>query len=94
MAQYAISRVRYSSDGSRVQRLRVHALRGPRLGPPIEVTRSQVLIAIQQGSTFVLAGERSVAPLHLVLCDDWPCLRIDPLASTRTGDDLTGVPEF
>jgi hypothetical protein len=97
MAQYAISRVRYSNDGSRVQRMRVHALRGPNLGtlgPPIEVTRSQVVIAIRQGCTFLVGADSPQAPVELVVCEEGPCLRATAVAELASGDDLGGLPEF
>jgi hypothetical protein len=89
MADYAITQVRYSSDRSRIQRLRVQALRSGAKGPPFEVWRHHVVIALQQGRTFVTPGEVHV---RLVEHGDWHYLRVQP--GQNPGDDLPGVVEY
>jgi hypothetical protein len=95
---YAVSALRYQSDGSRVYKVRVHRVRAGSVDPPMEVLRSQIINALECGTRFIAIslseGGRYTAhaPLQLVDVGGERYLRCDmqPLAA----DDLPGVLEF
>lgn len=52
-ADYLISAVRYDSDDTYIEKVRVHKDKGDSVGSAIEKSRESVIDAIEEGTTFV-----------------------------------------
>jgi hypothetical protein len=97
MADYAITAVRYDACRS-ICKLRVHEVRPGSVGPPLEISREQLVVAIKLGRRFVaIRADRSgrySAPTHVRLMelDGRIYLRGDPHAWSC--DELDGIQDF
>jgi hypothetical protein len=98
MPDYLISAVQYDLDRARIRRVRVRPMRADGVGAAIELTRDQLVTAVEYGSNFVrLLGSQHAqriepALVRLVQLGRGAYLRCDthpwPL------DDLAGIPEY
>ena len=98
-ADYCISAVRYDAEHSHIVKVRVHAYSDTGIGGYSEWTRSDVVNAIQRGSTFVtitLSQDKRTwhkgEDVHIVTVNGVKYLRTD--ANSRAADNLGNLPEF
>jgi hypothetical protein len=95
-ANYAVSAVRY--EEGLVRRVRLHEVRPGGVGPPLEISRAQLVQALQYGRIFVTirkdeSGKFSARdPLRLVTVEGADYLRCDERDHPR--DDLFDLPVF
>jgi hypothetical protein len=98
MPEYLISAVQYDLDHARIQKVRVRTMSRDGVGAAIELTRDQLVTAIEFGSNFVrLRGAPQAqriepAPVRLVQLGRCAYLRCDTCPWPL--DELTGIPEY
>ncbi|MCI0730563.1 MAG: DUF3892 domain-containing protein [Chloroflexi bacterium] len=97
-ADYCISKVRYNSERTHIVKVEVREDKGDSLGTASEWTRSQVVSAIDRGSTFatILLDAnnkwRKGQDVHTVTVNGVKYIRTD--RNNKESDNLGNLPEF
>ncbi len=97
-ADYGISKVRYNSERTHIVKVMAHQDNGSSMGTGTEMTRSQVVAAIERGTTFVTILRASDGKwnkgqdVHTVTVNGVKYIRTD--GNSRASDNLENLPEF
>lgn len=99
-ADYGISEVRYNSDRTHIEKVKVHLIIGTDniVGTANEWSREQVIANIKNGKTFVTILRKSYVSwekgqdVHIVTVNGVEYIRTDQ--NRQTADNLENLPEF
>lgn len=97
-ADYGISKVRYNSERTYIVKVMVHRDNDTSMGTGTEMTRSQVVSAIDRGTTFVTILYASDGKwkrgqdVHTVTVNGIKFIRTD--RNSRASDNLENLPQF
>jgi hypothetical protein len=97
-ADYAVSAVRYTAEGSLVHRVRLHEVLPVSVGPPLEVGRDELVGVLEAGRLVVAVRQHPggryspITTIRLVGLKGRTYLRCDRMIAPS--DDLSGLPHF
>jgi len=97
-ADFGISAVRYSTDETHIDKVKVHEDKDTTMGPGVEKTRKQVIAGMKLGQTYVtiLKGSdekwKRGQDIHIIVVDGEEFIRTD--ANQKKSDNLENLPEF
>ncbi|MFW6116392.1 MAG: DUF3892 domain-containing protein [bacterium] len=96
-ADFGISHVRYDSSGMHITRVRIHKDLGDTFAPSQEMARSEVVLEIERGTTFVTITRsngkwRKGEDVHIVKVRGVKYIRTD--RNAKASDNLGDLPEF
>jgi len=97
-ADYGISKVRYNNERTHIVKVIVHQDNGTSMGSGSEMTRSQVVSAIDRGTAFVTILRTSDGKwkrgqdVHTVTVNGVRYIRTD--SNSSASDNLESLPEF
>jgi hypothetical protein len=97
-ADYGISKVRYDNERTHIVKVQVREDKGDTIGGAAEWLRSQVVAAIERGTTFVtiLKGTdgkwQKGQDVHVITVNGVKYIRTDQ--NRRASDNLENLPEF
>jgi molybdopterin biosynthesis enzyme len=96
-ADYGISKVKYNDERTHIVKVEVREDKGETIGSPTEWYRSQVVAAIERGTSFVTILFRDGKwqkgqDVHIVTVNSVKYIRTDQ--NQRAADNLENLPEF
>ncbi len=96
-ADYCISAVHYNTAETHIERVHVHVDTGDTIAAPTEWARSQVVSAIERGSSFVTIYNRNSQwhrgeDVRVVLVNGIKYIRTD--TNYRAADNLGNLPRY
>jgi hypothetical protein len=97
-ADYCITKVRYNQEHSHIVRVGVRPDTDSTLGPETESQRTEVISALEKGSTFVTVYRTSDSKwqkgkeVRIITVNGAKYIRTD--ANSKAADNLENLPEF
>jgi len=97
-ADYSISEVRYNTEHTHIEKAKVHEDKGDKMGGAVEWTRSQIVVAIENGKSFVTILRNASnnwgkgEDLRIITINSTKYIRTD--ANSTAADNLGELPEF
>lgn len=98
-ADYGVSEVRYNSNRTHIEKVKVHTITGNdnTVGSASEWSRAQVITNIKNGKSFVTilrnyGSWKKGQDVHIVTVNGVEYIRTDQ--NRRTADNLENLPEF
>ena len=98
-ADFGISAVRYNSEHTHIDKVRVHPDNGDSIGSATEYTRQSVIAAIKKGITFVTIIESADGkkwnkgqPVYIVEINGTEYIKT--VDNKKEADNLENLPEF
>lgn len=96
-ADYGISAVKYNSEHTHIERVRIHPDKGDKIGESTEHSREAIIDAIKQGTTFVTIvkgsdGWRKGQPVYIIKVGGTEFIKT--VDNGLESDNLENLPEF
>lgn len=96
-ADYCISAVRYNSTGAHIEKVKVHVDNGDSIGAASEWFRTDVILALEKGNSFVTITKNEGKwnkgqDVHIIHVNGKKYIRTD--TDSTASDNLENLPRF